>query len=195
MVKAFAAFLLLAAPAAFAAPKSTAQPSSQPANSLPAAPDPKLGSADAGQPGGPAAGTLMAENAGAAPQNSQELEDMHLPPLPTGKSTRVLGVEAMPSRRSWVLLSIADHSAAAFDAYSTRYAISHGAVEADPLMRPFAGSDGIYAAIQIAPVALDFIARHMQRSESGLLRRTWWLPQSASTGLFLFAGTHNITTH
>lgn len=119
---------------------------------------------------------------------------MHMPQLPPTKSTEVIGIEAMPSRRAWIVLSIADHSAATFDAYSTRYAISRGAQETDPMMRPFAGSAGIYAAIQVAPVALDFIARHMQRSDSSLLRHAWWLPQSASTGLFLFAGTHNMAS-
>ena len=90
------------------------------------------------------------------------------------------------------MLSIAEHSAAAFDAYSTRQAISSGAHETDPMMRPFANSPGIYAAIQAGPVVLDYAARRMQRSQYQLLRRTWWLPQSASTGLFLFSGVHNL---
>ncbi|HVB87840.1 MAG TPA: hypothetical protein VNK23_14365 [Candidatus Dormibacteraeota bacterium] len=194
MVKAFAAFLLLAAPAAFAGPKSPASALSQPAKALPVAPSPRTGEDVTTQPGSAAAGTLLADNSGAAPQNSQDLEIMHIPQLPPTKSTRVLDVEPIPSRKAWILLSIADHSAATFDAYSTRYATSRGAREADPMMRPFASSDAIYAAIQAAPVALDFIARHMQRSDSSLLRHTWWLPQSASTGLFLFAGTHNMVT-
>lgn len=107
--------------------------------------------------------------------------------------TKFIALEAVPSRKQWLALSIAVHSAAAFDAYSTRAAISRGAAEADPLIRPFAGSDGLYAAIQVAPLALDFVARRMQRSQNSLLRRTWWLPQSASAGLFLFAGAHNLT--
>jgi len=193
VVKALAAVLLLAAPAVFATPKSPAKPSSGSTTApLPIAPTPERDTADATQPKISSAGTLAAENSGAMPQNSQELETMHIPELPPSKSMRVVDVEPMPSRKSWILLSIADHTAAGFDAYSTRYAISRGAVEADPMMRPFAGSDSIYAAIQVAPVALDFIARHMQRSDSNLLRHTWWLPQSASTGLFLFAGTHNL---
>lgn len=192
MIKAFAAFLLLAAPVAFAAAKSPTPASSGPATTLPSAPEPRAVATDAASPTPPSRGALVAENSGEISANSQELQSMHLPQLPTGKSTRVRGVEAMPSRRSWILLSIADHSAAAFDAYSTRYAVSRGAVEADPMMRPFANSNGIYAAIQAAPVALDFIARHMQRSDNSLLRHTWWLPQSASTGLFLFSGSHNL---
>ncbi len=111
---------------------------------------------------------------------------------PESKALRFVEAESAPSRRKWLALAAAEHAAATFDAYSTRLAISRGAVEADPLMRPFAQSPGIYAAIQVAPVALDFAARHMQRSPNGFLRRTWWLPQSAATGMFLFSGVHNL---
>ncbi|MGH9717615.1 MAG: hypothetical protein ACRD4R_12940 [Candidatus Acidiferrales bacterium] len=195
-VKGFAALLLLTAPCAFASPKpaSASAAPAELAKALPAAPVPKTAFVAYGaQPTNAPTDALLADNAGGGPQNSQELGTIRVPPLPTAKSTRVLGVEAAPSRKTWILLSIADHSAAAFDAYSTRAAISRGAVEADPVIRPFAGSAGIYAAIQVAPVALDFIARKMQRSQSSLLRHTWWLPQSASTGLFLFSGAHNMT--
>lgn len=108
------------------------------------------------------------------------------------KPTSVVGVESMPSRRNWIVLAALQHSAAAFDAYSTRDAISNGAVERDPLLRPFAGSSGIYAAIQVVPVALDYTARKMQRSGNGFIRRMWWVPQSASTAGFLFSGAHNL---
>ena len=111
---------------------------------------------------------------------------------PESKALRFVDAESTPSRRKWLALAAAEHAAAAFDAYSTRLAIGRGAVEADPLMRPFAQSPGIYAAIQVAPVALDFAARHMQRSQNGFLRRTWWLPQSAAAGMFLFSGVHNL---
>lgn len=193
MVKVFAAVLLLAAPVAQAIPKpAAAAASAQPTKALPAAPVPKnAATADTARSNRSAA--LLADNAGARSQNSQELGTIRVPALPPAKSTRIISVENVPSRRAWLLLSIADHSAAAFDAYSTRAAISRGASEADPLIRPFAGSDGLYAAIQVAPLALDFIARRMQRSQSSILRHTWWLPQSASTGLFLFAGAHNLT--
>ncbi|HWF37632.1 MAG TPA: hypothetical protein VG322_03875 [Candidatus Acidoferrales bacterium] len=111
---------------------------------------------------------------------------------PESKALRFVEPESTPSRRKWLALAAAEHAAAAFDAYSTRLAIGRGALEADPLMRPFAESAGIYAAIQVAPVALDFAARHMQRSQIGFLRRTWWVPQSAATGMFLFSGMHNL---
>ena len=87
-------------------------------------------------------------------------------------------------RKAWLILSIAEHSAATFDAYSTRVAVSKGATEADPMMRPFAHSPAIYGAIQVGPLVLDYAARRMERSQIGLLRKTWWIPQTAATGSF-----------
>jgi len=124
-------------------------------------------------------------------QNSQSLSTIRVPdvqPKPTG----VISAERLPSRRNWLILSLAQHGAATFDAYSTRRAIASGAVEADPLMRPFANSPGIYAAIHVCPLGLDYLASRMQRSQNHLLRRTWWAPQAASTSLFLFSGAHNL---
>ncbi|MGA9884266.1 MAG: hypothetical protein WBQ34_11150 [Candidatus Acidiferrales bacterium] len=195
MVLAFAVLLFHITPNIQAVPKAAVATiaSAQPANVLPAAPVPNKAAADATTATNSGSRTLYADSAAPAAQNSQALETIHVPELPVGKPTKTIGVENAPSRKAWILLSIADHSAATFDAYTTRAAISRGAVEADPVIRPFAGSDALYAAIQVAPVALDFIARHMQRSENGLLRRSWWVPQSAATGLFLFAGSHNLT--
>lgn len=108
------------------------------------------------------------------------------------KPTPVIGVEHLPSRRTWIILSAAQHAAAAFDAYSTRDAIANGAAERDPLMKPFAGSPGIYAAIQVLPLALDYTARKMQRDQHGIVRHMWWLPQAASSVGFLYSGAHNL---
>ncbi|MGD0962388.1 MAG: hypothetical protein ABSA57_00645 [Candidatus Acidiferrales bacterium] len=127
----------------------------------------------------------------AALENSRSLSMIRVPESDSTPA-RFISAESLPSRRKWIALSIAQHAAAAFDAYSTRDAISHGAVEQDPLMRPFANSSAVYAAIQACPVALDFAARHMQRSENIFLRRTWWVPQSVSAGMYLFSGVHNI---
>ena len=128
----------------------------------------------------------------AAAQESQALETMPLEQPKLGKSGSVKDVEGAPSRRKWLALAAAEHGAAALDAYSTRQAIGRGAVEADPMMRPFADSPSIYAAIQVAPLALDYVARRLQRSQNPLLRRMWWLPQSGGTAMFLFSGAHNL---
>jgi hypothetical protein len=141
----------------------------------------------------PAASALPAAPVpAAAAQESQSLETLRLEEPKFGKYGKVKIAEEVPSRRKWIALSVAVHGAAAFDAYTTRQAIGRGAVEADPLMRPFAGSPAIYAAIQIAPVALDFAARRMQRSHNVFVRRMWWLPQTSGAAMYLFSGVHNL---
>ncbi len=101
--------------------------------------------------------------------------------------------ELRKSNRAWVALALAEHSAAAFDAWSTRRALTSGGMsEADPLMRPFAHSPAIYAAIQVAPTILDYVGRRMSRSRHSWARKVWWVPQAAMTAGFLFAGAHNV---
>lgn len=134
--------------------------------------------------GRPSTGVLVA-------QNSQSFSTIRIPEADE-KRYAIRPAESAPARRNWLMLSIVEHSAATFDAYSTRQAVSRGAVEQDPLMRPFAHSPAIYGAIQVAPVLFDLLARHMQRSNYNFERRTWWLPQTASTGMSIFAGVHNL---
>lgn len=125
-------------------------------------------------------------------QNSQSFSTIRIPDANV-KRYPVREAESAPARREWLALALAEHGAAAFDAYTTRQAISRGAVEEDPTMRPFAHSPAIYAAIQVGPVLFDLLARHMQRSHYDFERRTWWLPQSASTGVSIFSGVHNLS--
>jgi hypothetical protein len=114
-------------------------------------------------------------------------------PVPEpAREHRVTPAVSTPARRMWLALAFAEHGAAAFDAYSTRISIGHGNVEDDPLMRPFAHSPAIYVATQVTPVLFDLLARHMQRSDYGMLRRVWWLPQSLSTGVSIWSGVHNL---
>jgi hypothetical protein len=110
-------------------------------------------------------------------------------PLPPLKSSQ----KEVRKTNRWALLTIALHSAATYDAWSTRRAISAGrAYEADPLMRPFANSAALYGAIQAGPLVLDYFGHKMAHSQNNLLRRLWWLPQSVATAGFLFSGSHNI---
>jgi hypothetical protein len=108
------------------------------------------------------------------------------------KPIKVYSTETPRMSHSWLALVIMQHGAATFDAYSTRVAIGRGAVEDDPLMRPFAHSGAMYAAIQVGPLVLDYVARRMQHSEYGMVRRMWFVPQSASTAGFLISGVHNL---
>ncbi len=134
----------------------------------------------------------MTDSSSTAARNSQSFSTMRLPdPEPT-KEHSIHAAVSTPSRRMWIALSVVQHGAAAFDAYSTRQSIGHGGVEDDPLMRPFANSPAIYVATQVTPVLLDLLARHMQRSEFGMVRRVWWVPQSLGAGVSIFSGVHNL---
>jgi hypothetical protein len=127
-----------------------------------------------------------------AAQSTQTFSTIHIPEPNASKENSIERAIRTPSRKQWIALAIVEHGAAGFDAYSTRQAVSHGAVEQDPLMRPFAGSPAIYVATQVGPVLFDLLARHMQRSEYPLVRRVWWVPQSLSAGVSIFSGVHNL---
>jgi hypothetical protein len=102
--------------------------------------------------------------------------------------------ETPRQRKIWYGLIVVSHSAAAFDAWTTRRAVSSGhGVEANPLERPFANSGAIYATTQICPVLMDYLGHKMMRSRNTLMRRMWWLPQTAGAGISFGAGMHNYT--
>jgi hypothetical protein len=99
-------------------------------------------------------------------------------------------------KQLWIGLGIAEHSAAAFDAWTTRRVVSSGdGQELNPLLRPFAGNASLYAAIQVTPLVLDFVSRRMMSSHREWERRTWWVPQGLSTAMSLAAGVHNLGVH
>ena len=95
-------------------------------------------------------------------------------------------------RRLWYALAVTGHGAAAFDAYSTRRAISQGyGTEGNPLLRPFAHSGALYVATQVSPAVMDFVGKRMMVSRHPLVRRMWWVPQALGSGASLAAGVHN----
>lgn len=95
-------------------------------------------------------------------------------------------------RKIWYGLMAASHGAAAFDAWTTRRALSAGVgVEGDPLMRPFANSNAIYAVTQICRATMDYFGHRMMTSDHPTLRRFWWLPQALAAGGSLASGIHN----
>jgi hypothetical protein len=145
-------------------------------------------------------------------ESSAELPDAPLPlapvtapePIafikPAGKpytvSVQQLRAENRRKELMWRGLIIASSGAATFDAWSTRYTITHdGAQEMNPLLKPFAGNASLYAVIQVAPVALDYAGRKMMYSRHPWVRRMWWAPQSASFATSLFCGSHNLAFH
>jgi len=102
------------------------------------------------------------------------------------------GYETPRQRKIWFGLMAASHGAAAFDAWTTRRALSGGyGVEGDPLQRPFAHSGAIYATTQVAPLVMDYLGHRMLRSRHAWMRQAWWVPQAASASVSLGAGLHN----
>jgi hypothetical protein len=173
--------------AAFATNSSAAASRLQP---LPSTPQPKIGT-DVELRGGSDPST--AERSVAAdplePRNGAARFAAFKPIKPELGRPR----ETPAQRKVWYTLMFAGHGAAAFDAWSTRNAISGGyGTEANPLLRPFAGSGLMYAATQVSPVLMDFLGKRMMTSRHGWVRRVWWLPQAAGMSMSVGAGIHNV---
>ena len=95
-------------------------------------------------------------------------------------------------KRIWYGLVAAGHAGAAFDAWSTRRALSGNyGTESDPLMRPFAHSGAVYAATQVTPLLMDLIGKRAMVSEHMWIRRLWWVPQSVGATLSFTTAAHN----
>ena len=102
-------------------------------------------------------------------------------------------VETPRQRKMWYGLMAVSHAGAAFDAWSTRRAISGGyGQEANPFLKPFANSNAIYAATQVSPAVMDYIGKRMMTSQNPWIRKLWWFPQVAGGGMSFAAGVHNV---
>jgi|SRR5450432_2441605 hypothetical protein len=96
-------------------------------------------------------------------------------------------------RKLWYTLTAAGSGAAFADAWSTRRAITQAdSYEINPLLRPFSHSGILYGATQVSPLVMDFLGKRMMMSDSRMLRKFWWLPQAAGTGVSTAAAIHNI---
>lgn len=105
------------------------------------------------------------------------------------------GREEQRRRHMWLALSIAQSSAATFDAWSTRRVVSRGGEELNPMLRPFAGNASIYAVVQVTPLLLDYVSHRMMTSEHGWARHTWWVPQAIGTAMSIAGGAYNLSSH
>ncbi|HYL87031.1 MAG TPA: hypothetical protein VE263_22600 [Candidatus Angelobacter sp.] len=102
--------------------------------------------------------------------------------------------ETPRQRKTWYALTIIGSSGAAFDAWSTRRAISGGyGQEANPFLRPFANSNALYAATQVSPAIMDFIGKRLMVSEHRWVRKIWWVPQTAGASFSFVAAAHNVS--
>jgi hypothetical protein len=135
-----------------------------------------------------------------------EAPDVFSSSLIPGGGQPVMSVAAMKKKRPeaagasvpkmWFVLGAVEHGAATFDAWSTRRNIMEGTMhEADPIMKPFANSSAMYAAVQVAPVLFDLLSKQMLRNSHSWVRKSWWVPQSASTVASILSGAHNVAIH
>jgi hypothetical protein len=126
--------------------------------------------------------------------------------IPAGGGEPVMLAKPLKKRRPegagvgvpkmWFVLGAVEHGAATFDAWSTRRNIMTGTMhEANPLMRPFANSNAMYAAVQVAPVLFDLLSKRMMRNSHSWVRKSWWVPQTASTVTSILSGAHNVAIH
>jgi hypothetical protein len=101
--------------------------------------------------------------------------------------------ETPRQRKIWYGLLAAGHAGAAFDAWSTRRAISGGyGTETNPLLRPFAHSNALYGVMQASPALMDFLGKRMMVNQHKWVRRVWWVPQAAGASFSFAAGAHNV---
>ena len=168
-------------PALLASDSSAPQPDSTAKSKLPDAPVPKL-FASAGTD---ADVSSSSATVGITPGRESFLNAPIKPAV-------IRPVESPRQRKIWYALMVTGHSAAAFDAWSTRRAVSGGyGRESDPVLRPFAHSGAMYAATQVSPTIMDYLGHRMMVSHHGLLRRFWWVPQVAGASFSSGAGIHN----
>src|SRR5260370_3045480 len=114
-------------------------------------------------------------------------------PAPPAKALFFRPYETHLQRELLYALAFTEHGAAAFDAWSTRRAISGNyGTESNPLLRPFAHSGALYVATQISPALMDYLVQHMMVSQHRWVRKMWWLPQTAGMGGSLASGVHNV---
>lgn len=125
---------------------------------------------------------------------SRDAQPDPAPAIPFAPAIRgPIEIPSPAQRRTWYALTIVSSGAATFDAWTTRRAITQGyGREMNPTLRPFAGNAGLYAVIQASPLLMDYVGRRMMTSRYRLVRKMWWLPQSAGTAVSVVSGAHNL---
>ena len=157
--------------------------------SVPSAPEPKVKTdAEIAE-----STSSTSSNTSSTPSNAEPVVPGNAPIIKPAKPAFPRNYDTARQKKIWYGLTIASSGAAAFDAWSTRRAISGGyGQEANPMLRPFANSGALYAATQVSPLLMDYIGRRMMTSQHAMLRKLWWLPQTTGLGMSLAAGVHNV---
>lgn len=166
-----------------------AKSSDNPSVNLPASPAPKLESNDATDSDSAKLGvSSTADTLAAAIQPAAPAAAIRPGIKPT------IAGEYPQHKLAWYGLMAVGHGAATFDAYSTRRALSGNyGTEGNPLLRPFAHSNAMYAATQVSPFVMDFVGRKMMTSSHPWMRKLWWLPQTAGASVSFVSAAHNMS--
>jgi hypothetical protein len=130
-----------------------------------------------------------------APSPALPLKPGYVEPQPLVKGSLHSKTDRPSLRQVWIWegLLAAEHSAAAFDGWTTRRSLTSGnGYERDPLMKPFANSAAIYPMLQIAPFGVDLVSHRMMSSRHAFFRRTWWIPQTVSIAASFWSGARNL---
>jgi hypothetical protein len=177
-------------------PVLVAAKDSSAARPLPSMPKPKV-KTDANEAGGVSSAEASSTGSSASLSSSAGAAAVQPPrvalPIQPVKPAYTRPRETRGQRVAWYALAVTGHGAAAFDAYSTRLALSGNyGTESNPLLRPFAHSSALYAATQVSPAVMDFVGKRMMVSQNRWVRRMWWLPQAAGSGFSIAAGAHNM---
>lgn len=96
-------------------------------------------------------------------------------------------------KKTFISLAMLQHSAVAFDSWSTRNLVENGGRELNPVLRPFANSNALYPVMQTWPTVIDYFAARMARSNKPWVRRMWWVPQTASAASSFVIGARNVS--
>lgn len=160
---------------------------SSPAKALPSAPDAKIKT-----------DTELSKAADSVPATASASVEAVAPGNPAPAISPIRPVRgdgaSEHDKKTWYALIAVSSGAAVLDAWSTRRAISGGyGTEANPLLRPFAHSNAMYAAAQVSPVVMDLIGRKMMTSTHHWMRKLWWAPQMAGTDVSVSAAIHNLS--
>jgi len=154
------------------ASKTVASESSKDSAARPALPNAPVAKSDV---------TVESSSTAIKPFPNSSLKPAMERPLPTPRQQKL-----------WYTFMAIGHSAAVFDAYSTRRAVSGNyGTEGNPLLRPFSHSNAMYAATQVSPAVMDYVGRRMMTSSHPTLRKFWWVPQVAGASFSFSAGMHN----
>jgi len=163
---------------------------------LPSAPEPKVKADEVAATGSDAGVSATAIPAPVLPvMPAKPVVEPRYAPLSISPARAFIArpYETRTQRKIWYALSFTGSGLAAADAWSTRRAITQGyGVEGNPMLRPFSDSGALYGATQVSPLVMDFIGKRMMVSQNRILRKMWWLPQAAGSGVSTFAVVHNV---